>query len=292
MKSDFTSATTLTATTLHLARCFCIVPVIGDTPIGPFYFTDHDAEIVVSGETPSDLNGTYTPVDSVTPSAMKNESNMAVDEMEIVGHIRANGIEDDDVKAGLFDGAKVWVFAVDWDLGHAAQGIVALRHGWLGNVRQTDFLWTMEIRGLTQKLGTQIGEMYTPACPADFCDDRCDLNILDYDLADVVASVTDKRQFIVTNATGETYSYGHVRFETGANAGLSQEIKKWTSGTKEVVTFVAFPWTISATDTVTMFAGCEKTRAACKTYSNIENFRGFPDVPHQDEAFKTPDATK
>ena len=292
MKTDFTSATSRTNTTLYLARCFCIVPVVGASPIGPFRFTDHDAEITASGLTPSDLNGTYTPVDSVIPSSMANESSMDVDNMEIVGHIRAGGVEDDELKAGLFDGAKVWVFAVDWKLGVTTGGIMKLRRGWLGNVRQKDFLWTMEIRGLTQKLGTHIGEMYTAACPADFCDSRCGLDIEDYDLADVVASATDKRTFVVTNATGEDWKYGHVRFETGDNAGLSREIKKWTSASKEVVTYIPFPWTISATDTVTMFKGCAKTLAACKNYSNVENFRGFPHVPHQDEAFRTPDAVK
>jgi uncharacterized phage protein (TIGR02218 family) len=290
MKSDFTSATSRTNTTLYLARCFAIHPVVGETPIGPFFFTDHDAEIVVSGEGISELNGTYTPVDSVNPSSMDNESNMAVDEMEIVGHIRASGVEDAEVKAGLFDGADVWVFAVDWKEGVATGGYMALRRGWLGNIRQEDSFFTMEIRGLTQKLGTQIGEMYTAACPADFCDARCTLNIASHTQADTVASFTDKRKFKVTTASGEAYKHGHVKFLTGQNAGLSQEIKKWDSGTKEVTTFIPFPYAIAGSDTVNMYEGCEKSRAACKVYSNIENFRGFPDVPHQDEAFRTPNA--
>ena len=126
MKTDFTSATTLTDTTLHLARCFYIEPVIGSSPIGPFRFTDHDADIVVSGETPSELNGTYASIDSVTPSALDADLDMTVDNMEVVGHIRTGAIEDADVKAGMLDGAIVYVFLVDWtDV--AGEGIVALR---------------------------------------------------------------------------------------------------------------------------------------------------------------------
>jgi uncharacterized phage protein (TIGR02218 family) len=293
MKSDFTSATSRTNTTLYLARCFAIHPVVGGaSAIGPFYFTDHDAEIVVSGQTPSEINGTYTPVDSVNPSSMDNESNMAVDNMEIVGHIRASGVEDADVKAGLFDGSEVWVFVVDWKLGVTTGGYMALRRGWLGNIRQEDSYFTMEIRGLTQKLGTQIGEMYTAACPADFCDARCTLPIATYTQADTVTTPTppDKRTFTVTTATGETYKHGHIKFLTGLNAGLSQEIKSWTSGSKLVKTFIPFPFTISVGDTLNLYAGCAKTLAACKAYSNVVNFRGFPHVPHQDEAFRTPNA--
>lgn len=293
MKTDFDSATSRTNTTIYLARCFAIHPVVGGaSAIGPFFFTDHDQEIVVSGEAITELNGTYTPVDSVSPSSMDNESNMAVDEMEIVGHIRASGVEDADVKAGLFDGAKVWVFAVDWKLGVATGGYMALRRGWLGNIRQQDDVFTMEIRGLTQKLSTQIGEMYTATCPADFCDARCGLAIGSHTHADTVntPAPTDKRNFYVTTATGETYKYGHIMFLTGSNAGLSQEIKKWTSSSKLVTTFLPFPYTISVGDTLNLYDGCEKSLAACKAYNNVVNFRGFPHVPHQDEAFRTPNA--
>jgi uncharacterized phage protein (TIGR02218 family) len=290
MKTDFTSATTLTSSTLHLARCFCIEPVIGATPIGPFHFTDHNAEIVVSGQTPSVINDTYTPLDSVVPSSSDSELDMSVDNMEIIGHVRLGGVEDQEVKAGLFDGAKVWVFMVDWKLGVVAQDIVKMRRGWLGNFKQKDYEWTMEIRGLTQKLTTQFVEMYTPECPADFCDDRCKLEITDFDLADVVDTPTDEHTFTVTNAGDSPWKRGHVRFETGFNAGLTREIKGWTLGTKEVVVFIAFPFTIQEGDTCTMFQGCDKSRDDCKSFSNIINFRGFPDVPHQDDAFRTPDA--
>jgi uncharacterized phage protein (TIGR02218 family) len=289
VKTDFTSATTLTDPTLHLARCFCIVPVMGVTPIGPFYLTDHDAEIVVSGQTPSDINGTYTPVDSVTPSAAESESDMSVDNMEIIGHIRANGIEDDDVKAGLFDGAKVWVFAVDWDKGVTAEGIVRLRRGWLGNIKQKDYQYTMELRGLTQKLTTQIVEMYTAACPADFCDTRCGLNIATYTHADTVATVTDNREFTVTS-TSTDCSHGHVLFTSGNNSGIAREIKSWDTPTQTVITHITFPFTINVSDTLNLYEGCGKDLSDCQGYSNVDNFRGFPHVPHQDEAFRTPDA--
>jgi uncharacterized phage protein (TIGR02218 family) len=291
LKTDFTSAATLTDPTLHLSRCFCIVPVMGVTPIGPFRFTDHDASIVVSGQTPSDLNGTYVPVDSVTPSAAESESDMSVDNMEIVGHIRVGGIEDGHLRAGLFDGAKVWVFAVDWKLGVVAQGIVRLRRGWLGNIKQRDYQWTMELRGLTQKLATQIVEMYSAPCPADFCDARCGLSISSYDQADTVATEAgDNRTFTVTTAGAGNWGTGHVRFDTGNNAGLSREIKAWTLGTKEVVVHIALPYTIQVGDTCTMFQGCGKALSDCQGYSNVINFRAFPHVPHADEAFRTPDA--
>jgi hypothetical protein len=41
-------------------------------------------------------------------------------------------------------------------------------------------------------------------------------------------------------------------------------------------------------DTLEIRRGCEKTRAACMAYSNIDNFRGFPDVPGSDQVLRYP----
>jgi uncharacterized phage protein (TIGR02218 family) len=111
--------------------------------------------------------------------------------------------------------------------------------------------------------------------------------------ADTVATEAgDRREFTGTIANGEADSYftlGHVKFNTGNNAGLTREIKAWTNSSRTVKTFLTFPFDIAATDTFTIYAGCAKSRAACIVWDNIRNFRGFADVPHQDEAFRTPD---
>lgn len=108
-----------------------------------------------------------------------------------------------------------------------------------------------------------------------------------------VASVTSQREVVVTlstDAPDEFFTVGHARFETGLNAGLVIEIKNWDLGTKTVTCSLLFPFTIEVGDTLTLFAGCDKRRATCKTFDNIRNYRGFPDIPGQDETFRMPDA--
>lgn len=92
----------------------------------------------------------------------------------------------------------------------------------------------------------------------------------------------------VSDAAGY-YDGGLVVWETGKNAGRSQEIKSWADG---ALTLFQRPFHIPAVgDRFVIHPGCDKTRATCVSkFSNILNFRGEPDVPGQDKYYQTPNA--
>lgn len=92
----------------------------------------------------------------------------------------------------------------------------------------------------------------------------------------------------IFNATGY-YDGGLITWETGLNAGRTQEIKTWALG---VLTLFERPFHLPQEgDRFVLHPGCDKTRDTCVSkFSNILNFRGEPDVPGQDTYYATPNA--
>ena len=75
---------------------------------------------------------------------------------------------------------------------------------------------------------------------------------------------------------------------SGLNIGLSMEVKTYTVG--NVLLQMPMPFEIAAGDAFNIVAGCAKRRFEdCRDkFSNVLNFRGFPDVPGLDEIVKGP----
>lgn len=107
-----------------------------------------------------------------------------------------------------------------------------------------------------------------------------------------VNTVIDSLNFTVNysgTASDNLLTNGLVTFTSGNNVGVRpKEITAWSLGSTQVTLFENFPLTISPGDTLTITAGCEKTRADCKLRDNIKNFGGFPDLPGVDFLFNVP----
>ena len=153
----------------HLAQdvtTICTCWNITRTDGAVFTFTDHDTDLMISGVTYKASNG-------YKRTAMKSDQILSVDNLDVSGiMIDANGIQENELKRGIFDYAAVKVFLVNWsDLG---QGVLALRSGLFGEVTVNENgIFNTEIRGLTQYLTQEFGYTFTPYCNADLGDARC-----------------------------------------------------------------------------------------------------------------------
>ena len=110
-----------------------------------FFFTDHDRDIVFGGDT-------YRADAGFARTAIRSDAGFAVDNLDLVGVFAEGGIVEDQVRAGLFDGAEIRVSFVNWDDpdGH---GEIRLRRGTLGETRLTpQGYFHAELRGLSQPL--------------------------------------------------------------------------------------------------------------------------------------------
>jgi uncharacterized phage protein (TIGR02218 family) len=141
-------------------------------------------------------------------------------------------------------------------------------------------MFSAEFRGLSQAYSNQIVEMTSPLCRVHFLgDDRCKVNLPDFQFARTVSSVADQHNvtFGSDSHADDYYSYGRVIWATGNNAGFVSAIKSHTlsGGAAVLVLQDAPPYTMQAGDTATLEAGCNRTPEDCiSKFSNMVNFRG------------------
>lgn len=142
-----------------------------------FYFTNSDKDIeyqdAVLGDTAA---RTYKARTGFTASAIKNSSDYSVNNLEVNSIFDSADISETDLRAGLFDGAEVRIFAVNYN--DLTLGDVKLLRGSLGEVLVTDKgFFSTELRDLLQLASQNLGELYSPECRADLGDDRCKVPI-------------------------------------------------------------------------------------------------------------------
>lgn len=249
-------------------------------------FTDHDAPLMVEGVI-------YQAQTGFSPAAVVSHAGLAVDNMETEGMLAAGSITEADIMAGKYDFAEVQIFLVNY--GDLTQGVLKLRRGWLGEVTLSQGRFRAEVRGLAQALGQTIGELYSPSCRAALGDVRCKVNLAAHTVTGSITSVASgNRQAFTDSARSEAssvFASGKLTFTSGANDGLSMEVKEhsYRSGAGGNFTLaLPLPYALAPGDAYTLIKGCDKTLGTCKNrFDNIINFRGEPHVPGLDRMLET-----
>jgi len=242
-------------------------------------FTDHDRELVVDGLT-------YVASTGFLPSAIKTASDLSVDNLDVDGFLDDAALKAEDLIAGLFDGARIEVFIVNWaDLG---QGRLLLRKGFLGEIKRADQRFSAEIRGLSNRLQQTAGKLYSRLCRVDLGSSECGVALGPrtdtYAVTQVIAA--DTVRIVTARATG-FFTFGKATFTTGANAGAVNEVLLHDGQTIRL--FVPMPRPIVVGDQIVLVAGCDKTPETCNAkFANILNFRGEPHIPGNDKVFSYP----
>ena len=236
-------------------------------------FTTHDQTIVISGVT-------YLADGALTPSALQTSSGLNTDNMDVTGILCSADIADADIESGLYDHARIDVYACNWM--DTTQGTVQLRRGWLGQIARSDVHYTAELRGLHDLLQRPVGSTYTPECRFDLGDSNCTINIAAQTVTGSVTTVTDSANFIDTAQTAATgiFNYGKLTWTNGANSGQSVEVKNWDLPSQTFTLWLPMPNAIQIGDAYSVYPGCDKRFATCTgKFSNGVNFGGFPYVP-------------
>lgn len=258
-----------------LAMCWTITRV--DTQV--LRFTDHDSDVVVEG-------ALYYAQSGISPSAVTSSLGLTVDNLEFTGQLRDDAIGEADVLAGLYDGAQVRIFWVNY--ADTAQGILPLKTGWLGEFRLEGGAFAVEVRGMSALLQQTVGEVYTRHCRARLGDGRCGVNLSAWTVTGSVSAVLGNGRFrdeAREEARGH-FAHGLVRFTSGANAGASMEVRSYHDG--EFALLLPLPKPLAEGDTYEAVAGCDKAFDTCvQRFSNAVNFRGEPHVPGTDKMLET-----
>jgi uncharacterized phage protein (TIGR02218 family) len=262
-----------------LAWCWKLVRVDG-TVMG---FTDHDLDLAFDGVI-------FAAATGFTASEIASSLGLAVDNLEVEGALAAAAISETDLAAGVYDGARVELWRVNW--ADVSQRVL-MRKGSLGEVSRGELAFTAELRGLAHALQQTVGRTYQRLCDVDVGDARCGIDLEDpaYKGTGTVDAVTDDRVLTVSGLggfEGSWFRFGRLIWTSGANAGRIAEVKAHGKSANAVTLTLwqRAPKAVEMGDGFTVTAGCDKTLATCKAkFDNIANFRGFPHMPGNDRAF-------
>jgi len=241
-------------------------------------FTDHDRPLTVAGVT-CEPGGGF--------EAGETRAGDGPGRGAVFGVLTSDVMSASDLDNGVWDGARVEVWRVDW-----SDPALAFRAftGEMGAVRRGAVGFEAELAGLSARLDRLIGRVFARACDAELGDGRCgvDLDAPGWRASGVAGLVLSPG---VITAGGldafasAWFSHGVIDWTSGANAGARQRVTDHRAGPDgAVLTLDPAPAAPMAQgDEFVITAGCDKSFGACTAkFANGLNFRGCPHMPGND----------
>ena len=239
-------------------------------------FTDHDCAFEAGGHV-------FEPAASLETTASEQGAGLATGGGEIRGVLDSDRLSERAIRAGLFDGAELRRYRVNW----RAPALDFLEDVTiLGEIRRVDGRFLAETRLPFLALDEERGRRYTRSCDAELGDARCgvDLSGPPFRLA---ATITEATAIALRCATLEAapdglFARGRIRLLTGSLAGAEAAVRDHPGG-GWLRLWQALPLAPEPGDTLLVHAGCDKSLTTCHArFGNAARFRGFPHIPPAD----------
>lgn len=250
-----------------------------------FGFTDHDRDIVVGGIT-------YRADSALEASQVANNSNLTVDNLDVVGAFVADCITQEDLEAGLWNGCEITVMECNW--ANPSAGVSTMKRGYIGRITRKDGQMIAEVLGLVDRLQRAIGRALIPTCDVKrLGDERCQADLTGKIHTATITSVEQIRTaFTCGGAIGSQvagyFRRGSVLFDDGPMAGMEFNVYE-NLAPGVLILDIDTPYDIEVGVSVTATIGCDRTLETCiATFDNAINHRGFPTVPGRDKLVGEP----
>lgn len=233
-------------------------------------------------------------------SGLGNSSTFASATVDLNGILQLGAVSRDDLMSGVYDNARVYLFATSWMAPVEDEEPLACL--FFGKTTITDDGFKTELMGMIDALSQSTGRSYAPTCQWTFLDQTLDGEMLrpstsrcigprsapdgpsfaSLKVTGTLTAVTDQYQFTDSARTeaSDYFGAGAIRFVSGPNAGLKpMEIKSFASGV--IIVHEAFFYMPQVGDQYEMIPGCRKRHTEdCKNkWNNVRNFGGQPHVP-------------
>lgn len=127
--------------------------------------------------------------------------------------------------------------------------------------------------------------LWQAVCRHTLFDSGCQLVQASFAWNTTMGAGSDTRTIVLPlgRPAGFTYNLGQIYVTGGANAGFRRGVK--LDNTTSVVLLAPLPYAIVAGDAITLYPGCDKTKATCTIpFNNLINYGGFPDIPAPETA--------
>jgi uncharacterized phage protein (TIGR02218 family) len=241
-----------------------------------FAFTDHDRPLAFDALSCEPLAG-------LLAGALEKSMGLGPDTASVAGALSSEAITEEDLARGLWDGARVDLYRVDWTDPSLRLHLFA---GRLGEVRRGFSAFEAELRGLQAALNIPVGRVFSRFCDADLGDARCakDIETVAFRGEGVVSEVLSGAAF---RADGLS-AYGDGWFARGrlvwAAGGAGEVAAHRVEGGAAVIELLEPAGAVLAPGAgFAIYAGCDKRFDTCRAkFANTLNFRGFPHMPGND----------
>jgi uncharacterized phage protein (TIGR02218 family) len=247
-----------------------------------FGATDHDQPVTFDGVT-------YQPANGIAGAQFESGVTLAPGRAAARGALDADFVTEDDLAAGLWDGARVDIWRVDW-----TEPELRLRvwSGELSEVSRSAEAFSAELVSLKAGLERTIGRVYSRKCDAVVGDVRCGVNLTapSYRGSATVTEVLGPKRLRVSGLGGFEAGWfdgGMLSWATGPNAGSTRRVARHSGN--EIDLALAPRIAASVGDALVVSAGCAKDFATCGVkFANHIRFRGFPHLPGMDAVLAGP----
>jgi len=271
------------ATTCH---AWLVVRKDGQT----YGFTDHDNDLRFD-------DVIFKANSGLTAGALQFTSGLAVDNTEVSGALTDDGITEEDLAVGRFDGAAVTTWLVNWV--DVTQRTVRFR-GNFGEIQRSAGSFKVELRGLSDVLNQQKGRVYQSNCAAVLGDSECrfDLRQAGFTLEASVQANDIAGEYVIKSQPDfpvQWFERGRLTILTGRAKGLKGVVKfdRDGDGRRTITLWVDFDLSPEIGDLIKLEAGCDKLAVTCRSkFANFLNYRGFPNVPSTDWVASYPVASQ
>lgn len=282
-------------------RVYCArIEPVGDQPI--IRLAGYPTDLVMG-------NGEVYRVESGYEfSGLSATSDMSSTSIDLDGILRMGAVTLDDLASGVYDNARVYVFATSW--AGPVEDEEPLGLFFWGKTDPTDDRYTTQLMGSKDVLSQRIGRTYSALCGSTLFDrsingriiaatrSRCigprsnpdgpDIN--DYIVSGALTSVDSQYAFADSSRAepDDWFGYGEIMFTTGPNAGLRpSQVKVFAGGA--IILHEALFYMPSVGDAYLMTPGCRKRllEDCVGKFDNGPNHGGQGHVPTSSQYSQT-----
>lgn len=204
---------------------------------------------------------TYGAANSFSVDRLETTGDLSVDNTELHGWVADSGITEAQIRAGIFDFARISIFRVNYmDL---TQGHEFWGGGFFGRKIYTRNRWDTEYRSLLQLLKETQSDLYSVNCPVKFGSPQCGKTFTwaTYTVTEVDGTEPDR--IFSASAMAEAddfYQLGVVDVLTGENAGAQMEVRGNNSDSNAgtVTLALGLPVAMQVGDTFRIRKDCSK----------------------------------
>jgi uncharacterized phage protein (TIGR02218 family) len=215
-------------------------------------------------------------------SSIEVSAGFAVDNLELTTLDDGSVFTKADVLSGVWRNADFVISRYNWK--NPTDGVEVRMAGTVGEVNMHRGYITAELRGLQQYLQQPIGSVSSKTCRARLGDALCAKDLTAFTHAGTVTSAASNQVFTASAMAqaADYFAEGILTWTGGVNSGLIVKVKGFASGVFTLM--LPMLQTITAGDTFSVVAGCQKRLTDCATkFDNVLNFQGEPHLPGIDE---------